>query len=243
MASPAVVGECLAAMAEASTLPVSVKHRIGIDDLDTYEHLLAFVDQVDRVSGGVPVAYTVHARKAWLSGLSPKENRTVPPLRYENVYRLKRDRPHLRIELNGGVVTIAQALLHLERVDGVMIGRAAYENPVILGGVDALVFGLEAPATTRADVVSAMVAYLEDHLATGGRVAAVTRHLLNLFRGMPGGRAWRRVISEGAHVPGAGPELLRDALNAVPPEVAHAPLWLPAEPVPAQAAARADLAA
>ncbi|HET8985456.1 MAG TPA: tRNA-dihydrouridine synthase, partial [Trueperaceae bacterium] len=119
-------------------------------------------------------------------------------------------------------------------------GRAAYENPVILGGVDALVFGQPAAATTRADVIAAMVPYLEDHLSSGGRVAAVTRHLLNLFRGQPGGRAWRRVISEGAHLHGAGPELLKDALNAVPPDVAHAPLWLPREHVPAPAAVAAD---
>jgi tRNA-dihydrouridine synthase A len=243
MASPAVVGECLAAMAEASSLPVSVKHRIGIDDLDTYEHLLAFVDAVDEVSGGVPVAYTVHARKAWLSGLSPKENRTVPPLRYDDVYRLKADRPGLTVELNGGVLTVEQALLHLERVDGVMIGRAAYENPVILAAVDPLVFGQHGAATSRADVVAALLPYVEGHLASGGRVAGVSRHLLNLFRGVPGGRAWRRKISEGAHLDGAGPGLLEEALRAVPAEVAHAPLWLQGEPERAQVAAPAELAA
>lgn len=225
MASPAVVGECLSAMAGASPLPVSVKHRIGIDDLDTYEHLLAFVDEVDDVSGGVAVAYTVHARKAWLSGLSPKENRTVPPLRYDDVYRLKRDRPRLTVELNGGVVSVEQALPHLGHVDGVMIGRAAYENPVILAGVDPLVYGENAAATTRADVVACMRSYLADHLEAGGRVAAVTRHLLNLFRGVQGGRAWRRTIAEGAHLAGAGADLLEVALNAVPAEVAHAPVW------------------
>src|SRR5690606_7404409 len=217
-------------MASASSLPVRVKHRIGIDDLDTYEHLLAFVDAVDAVSGGVPVAYTVHARKAWLAGLSPKENRTVPPLRYDDVYRLKRERPWLTVELNGGVTSVEQALGHLHEVDGVMIGRAAYENPVVLAGVDPLMFGVTAPATTRAAVVTAMRAYLDDHVTAGGRVAAVTRHLLNLFRGVPGGRAWRRTISQGSHLPGAGAELLDAALQAVPQAVAHAPVWLADQP-------------
>jgi len=224
MASPRVVGACLAAMASATTLPVSVKHRIGIDDLDTYQHLLAFVDEVDAASGGVPVAYTVHARKAWLSGLSPKENRTVPPLRYDDVHRLKRDRPHLRIELNGGLRSVAQAAEHLGAVDGVMIGRAAYENPAILAGVDPVLYGLAAPVGSRAEVVAIMREYLAEHVAAGGKVAAVTRHLLNLFRGVPGGRAWRRTISEGAHVTGAGAALLDTALAAVPAEVAWAPL-------------------
>lgn len=243
MASPRVVGECLAAMAAASSLPVSVKHRIGIDDRDSYEHLLSFVDEVDAVSGGVPVAYTVHARKAWLSGLSPKENRTVPPLRYDDVYRLKSDRPWLQVELNGGVVSAEQALAHLDKVDGVMVGRAAYENPVMLAAVDPLLFGEQATVMSRADVVASMRPHLADHLAAGGRVAAVTRHLLNLFRGVPGGRAWRRTISEGSHLPRAGVELLDAALAAVPPDSAHAPLWPAQELAVAASSTAGELAA
>ena len=223
MASPELVGECLAAIADAVDVPVSVKHRIGIDDLDSYEDLLGFVDRVDAASGGVPVAYTVHARKAWLSGLSPKENRTVPPLRYEFVHRLKRERPRLTIELNGGVTTLAQAREHLDLVDGVMIGRAAYENPVLLAEVDPALYGEASPSHSRADVVSAMLPYLDAHLASGGRLAAVTRHMLNLFRGVPGGRAWRRTLSEGVHREGAGTEVVTAAIGSVPAEVAAAP--------------------
>jgi len=223
MASPELVGECLAAIADAVDVPVSVKHRIGIDDLDSYEDLLGFVDRVDAASGGVPVAYTVHARKAWLSGLSPKENRTVPPLRYEFVHRLKRERPRLTIELNGGVTTLAQAREHLDLVDGVMIGRAAYEDPVLLAEVDPALYGEASPSHSRADVVSAMLPYLDAHLASGGRLAAVTRHMLNLFRGVPGGRAWRRTLSEGIHREGAGTEVVTAAIGSVPAEVAAAP--------------------
>ena len=228
MASPELVGECLAAIAAAVAVPVSVKHRIGIDERDSYRDLLDFVDRVDSASGGAPVAYTVHARKAWLSGLSPKENRTVPPLRYEEVHRLKRERPHLTIELNGGVTTLLAAREQLRFVDGVMIGRAAYENPVVLADVDPLITEEQSAVVSRASVIEALLPYLEAHLASGGRLAAVTRHLLQLFRGVPGGRAWRRTLSEGAHRPGVGVGLLEDALRAVPSEVARAPLGTPA---------------
>ncbi len=222
MAEPTLVGECLAAMAE-SGLPVSVKHRIGIDDADAYDDLLRFVDGVEAASAGAPVAYTVHARKAWLQGLSPKENRTVPPLRYEDVYRLKRERPQLTVELNGGVPDVGAALAHLRHVDGVMIGRAFYERPALLADVDAALTGAARPVTLR-EVVVGMAEHAAAEASRGVPLHAVTKHLLNLFKGAPGGRAWRRALTEGAHRPGAGPDLLTAALRAVPDEVLDAPL-------------------
>lgn len=222
MVEPTLVGECLAALAD-SGLPVSVKHRIGIDDADAYEDLLAFVDGVHAASGGVPVAYTVHARKAWLRGLSPKANRTVPPLRYEDVHRLKRERPALTVELNGGVPDVDAALAHLRSVDGVMIGRAFYEAPVLLADVDPALTG-SARAVTRRAVVEAMADYAADEARRGTPLAAIAKHMLNLFKGVPGGRAWRRALTEGSHRPGAGPDLLAAALRAVPDDVLDAPL-------------------
>lgn len=222
MAEPALVGECLAAMAETG-LPVSVKHRIGIDEADAYDDMLRFVDVVERVSGGVPVAYTVHARKAWLQGLSPRENRTVPPLRYEDVYRLKRERPWLTVEVNGGVSDVPAALAHLEHVDGVMVGRAFYESPALMADVDAALTG-RPRVTTRRQVVAGLAAYAAAEVAAGTPLQAVTRHALNLFKGAPGGRAWRRALTEGVVKPGAGPELLLAAARAVPDEVLDAPL-------------------
>lgn len=222
MAEPRLVGECLAAMAQGG-LPVSVKHRIGIDLTDRYEDMLRFVDVVDRSSGGVSRAYTVHARKAWLKGLSPKENRSVPPLRYGEVYRLKRDRPDLWIELNGGVADVPEALEHLEQVDGVMIGRAFYEDPTLLAAVDPALSGIRRSVTRRA-VVEAMIDYAVEETGRGTPLAPIARHMLNLFKGVPGARTWRRIITEGAHLPGAGPELVLRALRAVPDEVLDATL-------------------
>src|SRR5690606_33350257 len=222
MAEPTLVGECLAALAETG-LPVSVKHRIGIDDADSYDDMLRFVDAVEAASGGAPVAYTVHARKAWLQGLSPKENRTVPPLRYEDVYRLKRERPWLTVELNGGVPHVAAALEHLRHVDGVMIGRAFYDDPVLMADVDPALGG-GARHVTRRQVVEGMAAYVAEETSSGTPLHAIAKHLLNLFKGAPGGRAWRRALTEGSHRPGAGPELLLAALRAVPDEVLDAPL-------------------
>lgn len=222
MAEPTLVGECLAALAETG-LPVSVKHRIGIDDADSYDDMLRFVDAVEAASGGAPVAYTVHARKAWLQGLSPKENRTVPPLRYEDVYRLKRERPWLTVELNGGVRHVAAALEHLRHVDGVMIGRAFYDDPVLMADVDPALGG-GARHVTRRQVVEGMAAYAAEETSSGTPIHAIAKHLLNLFKGAPGGRAWRRALTEGSHRPGAGPELLLAALRAVPDEVLDAPL-------------------
>ncbi len=218
MADPRLVADCLTAMRAATALPVTVKHRIGIDDSDSYQHLRDFVVTVAGAAGVSPVdgspadAFTVHARKAWLQGLSPKENRTVPPLRYSDVYRLKRELPELTIELNGGVCDLAAAAEHLQHVDGVMIGRAAYEDPFMLAGADDLIASttgakLPGPAPrSRREVVLDMLPYLEARLADGVPLNAMTRHLLNLFRAQPGGKRWRRALTENVHLPGAGPD-------------------------------------
>ena len=160
--------------------------------------------------------FIVHARKALLSGLSPKENRDVPPLHYDLVYRLKAERPDLTVVLNGGVTSLAAADDHLAHVDGVMLGRAAYQNPYLLAEVDGRYFGAKTPPPTRHDVVDRLLPYIEAELAAGTPLKAMTRHLMGLFRDMPGARFWRRTLSENAYRPGAGPELLRDALRQTP---------------------------
>ena len=220
MAEPELVAEAVAAMRAACSLPVTVKHRLGIDDLDDDEHLTRFVAAL--VGAGVD-GIVVHARKAWLSGLSPKANRSVPPLQHGRVLRLKRVFPELRVELNGGVRGLDEALGWLADVDGVMIGRAAYEDPWLLASADARVLGVPGPAAHREGALRAYLPYVERRLALGTPLAAITRHLLGLFRGQPGGRAFRRVISERAHRPGAGPEVLEAALAAVPESVRRAP--------------------
>jgi tRNA-dihydrouridine synthase A len=220
MADPVRVRDCLAAMAEAAPIPVTVKHRIGIDDQDSYEHLSGFVSVV---AGAGPSRFTVHARKAWLSGLSPRENREIPPLRYDDVYRLKRDFPELVIELNGGVREVAEIDGHLRRVDAVMVGRAAYENPFLLTGVDSEILG-EAGATvsSRREIVEGMLPYIERRLHEGTPLNRISRHMLGLFNGQPGAKAWRRHLSEHAHLPQAGVQTVLDALGTVPEEVASA---------------------
>ncbi len=220
MAEPAVVAEAVSAMRGACSLPVTVKHRLGIDDLDDDAHLARFVDTLERA--GVD-GVIVHARKAWLSGLSPKANRSVPPLQPERVLRLKRERPWLRVELNGGVRDLDQALGWLAHVDGVMIGRAAYEDPWLLASADERTFGRPGPAAHREQALLRYLPYVEARLSAGTPLAAMTRHLLGLFKGRPGGRAFRRVISERAHRPGAGPEVLEAALAAVPEAVRREP--------------------
>jgi tRNA-dihydrouridine synthase A len=216
MAKPDLVARCVEAMRGATRLPVTVKHRLGIDDLDSYELLTQFVRTVH---GGGCDTFIVHARKAFLQGLSPKENRDVPPLRYELVRQLKTDFPHLTIVLNGGVKSLEDARAHLEWADGVMIGREAYQNPYMLAQADALIFGEQHPAPTRRQVVEALMPYVEELLSRGGHLSWVTRHILGLFAGLPGARGWRRVLSERACKPGAGMEVLRDALAQVPERV------------------------
>ena len=212
MAEPERVAEAVAEMRAAVSIPVTVKHRIGIDDLDRYEDMLRFVDVV---SSSTADRFSVHARKAWLQGLSPKENRTIPPLRYADVYRLKAERPELRVEINGGVTDLDEMQDHLNHVDAVMVGRAAYENPMLFAKVDHCFYDMKVKAERSAfDVVESMRPYIADWLAAGGRLNTVTRHMLMLFYGRPGGRRWRRVLGD-AIKPGADMQLLDEALAAV----------------------------
>lgn len=208
MAEPALVADCVAAMKVAVTLPITVKSRIGIDDQDSYEALVTFTAQV--AAAGCD-ALIVHARKAWLKGLSPRENRDVPPLRYDVVHQLKRDFPALSISINGGFKTLGAAQAQLAQVDGVMIGRAAYEDPWILATADRLIFQDPAPPPTSTGVLDGLLGYVDAQCAAGVPLNAITRHVLGLFHGAPGARAWRRHLSEQAHLPGAGSAVLQAA--------------------------------
>ncbi|MBB6055314.1 tRNA dihydrouridine(20/20a) synthase DusA [Tolumonas osonensis] len=209
MASAQLVADCVAAMRAEVTIPVTVKTRIGIDELDSYEFLCNFIETVQQSGCDT---FVVHARKAWLSGLSPKENRDIPPLDYERVYQLKRDYPHLTIAINGGITDLAQIQQHLQHVDGVMVGREAYQNPYILAQVDALLFADHHPVLSRHDVVMQMLPYIDAHLQSGGYLSHITRHMLGLFQGVPGARAWRRHLSENATRRGADTKVVLEAL-------------------------------
>lgn len=191
MAEPELVAECIASMQNAVQIPVHVKHRIGIDDMQSYEEMLNFVDTVAKTGC---THFVVHARIALLKGLSPKENREVPPLRYEDVYRLKQDRPHLFIEINGGIKTAAETKQHLQHVDGVMIGREAYHNPYLLAELGEL-WNLEMP--DRFEIMQQMLPYIEQRLAEGAPLSIITRHILGLFQNLPGARKWRQALSGG----------------------------------------------
>lgn len=212
MAQPQLVADCVAAMMAASSLPVSVKHRIGIDDLDRYEDMAHFVKVVSATGC---TRFSVHARKAWLQGLSPKDNRTVPPLRYSDVYRLKQEFPHLQIEINGGFKDLSQAKAQLEHVDAVMIGRAAYDNPYLFASADAEIFGDATPPPSRHQVAQAMLPYIERMVSQGTRLHSITRHMLHLFHGQPGSRIWKRTITERASQPGASTPVVVEALAQV----------------------------
>jgi tRNA-dihydrouridine synthase A len=212
MAEPALVGDCVAAMKARVRVPVTVKCRIGIDEQDPEEALDTLTAAVERA--GVD-ALIVHARKAWLKGLSPRENRDVPPLDYDRVFRLKAAHPKLPVVLNGGVASVEQASSFLDRVDGVMMGRAAYQEPWRLMTVDPLIFGEMAPVAQGKAAVEAMIPYIERELAQGTRLAGITRHMLGLFRGVPGARAFRRVLATEAVKPGAGISVLSEALAQV----------------------------
>jgi tRNA-dihydrouridine synthase A len=212
MAEPGLVADCVAAMKDAVAVPVTVKTRIGIDDRDSYNDLVDFVGA--QVVAGCD-AVIVHARKAWLQGLSPKENRDVPPLRYEVARQLKADFPDLSISINGGIKTLADAADFLTTLDGVMIGREAYHNPWMLAGADRLIFGDDRTPLTRHEVLERFLPYARRELAAGVPLSAMSRHLLGLFQGQPGARAWRRGISENAHRPDAGVAVL---LAAIPHE-------------------------
>ena len=212
MAEPALVAECVAAMQAATPLPVTVKTRIGIDDRDSYAELAEFVAKV--AAGGCET-FIIHARKAWLKGLSPKENREIPPLRYDVVYRLKQDFPALTLIINGGLTSLDQVAAQLGPVNGAMIGRAAYENPYLLAEADQRFFGSVEPPLTRHQVIQAFLPYLETRLQQGTPLHGLTRHILGLFQGVPGARAWRRQLSEPACRRGAGVEVLEAALRWV----------------------------
>jgi tRNA-dihydrouridine synthase A len=213
MAEPELVARLVSAMREVVRVPVTVKSRIAIDDLEEWPTLERFIRTVSKAGC---TRFIVHARKAFLQGLSPKENRDVPPLRYDLVYQLKSEYPHLDISLNGGVKDLDAAAGHLERVDGVMIGRAAYENPYLLAEADRRFFGAGEAPPARHAVVDAMLPYIEARRAQGAPLSAITRHMLGLFQGLPGARAWRRYLSENAHQPGAGPEVVAAAAAKVP---------------------------
>ena len=212
MKDPTRVAASVAAMRKAVDLPVTVKCRIGVDDTEEYAFLRTFVETIAATGCDT---FIVHARKAWLSGLSPKENREIPPLRYEVVYRLKQDFPALRIVINGGIRTLEACEEHLRHVDGVMLGREAYENPWLLADADPRLFGDAPVHGNRADVLRRMLPYVERELAAGTPLKHITRHVLGLYRGQPGGRAFRRVLSQRAHLPGAGAEVIEAALAAI----------------------------
>jgi tRNA-dihydrouridine synthase A len=212
MAEPELVRDCVAAMRAAVDIPVTVKCRIGIDDQDSEAGLAHFVDTV--ASGGCET-FIIHARKAWLQGLSPKQNRDVPPLDYDRVYRLKQARPDLTIIINGGIQNVAEAAPHLARVDGVMLGRALCADPMVLSDVDSRLYGLTAMPLDRLTIVRRMLPYIERELARGTRLPAITKHLLNVVQGLPGARVFRRYLSENAVRDGAGPEVVEEALTRV----------------------------
>ena len=213
MAEPSLVARCVRAMRDAvpDRLPVTVKCRIGIDDQDGEGDFQAFVDTVH--GDGGCTSFAVHARKAWLEGLSPKENREVPPLNYPRVYRLKETRPNLTVILNGGIATLEEAEAHLAHVDGVMLGRAAYQTPYILSEVDQRFFSKAKEPVTRANALRALLPYACEHVERGGRLNNIARHILGLMHGMRGARAFRRHLSENAVVDGADTDILETAIE------------------------------
>lgn len=217
MAEPELVADCVSAMKEVTDIPITVKTRIGIDEQDSYEFLTKFISTVSEKGGCEQ--FTIHARKAWLSGLSPKENREIPPLDYTRAYQVKKDFSDLVIAVNGGITTLEQTKEHLQHLDGVMIGREAYHSPYILAEVDQQIFGLDTPIKKRSQVVEEMYPYIEKELMKGASLGHISRHMLGLFQSMPGARQWRRYISENAHKKGAGIEVMQTALAKIPKEL------------------------
>ncbi|MDJ0689556.1 MAG: tRNA dihydrouridine(20/20a) synthase DusA [Xenococcaceae cyanobacterium MO_188.B32] len=213
MTQPELVARAVTKMQQAVTIPVTVKHRIGVDDRDRYEDMVEFVRIV--AEAGCK-RFTVHARKAWLQGLSPKENRNIPPLRYEDIYRLKQDFPHLFIEINGGIKTLEQIQHHLNHVDGVMIGRAAYDNPYLFATVDRDIYNQPVKPPTRHQIVEAMFPYIDYWVGKGVKLHSISRHMLQLFAGQPGTKAWKRHISENAHLHHADSLIISNALAKIP---------------------------
>jgi len=212
MAEPQLVADCVRAMIDACDIPVTVKHRIGIDHMESYEELVGFVQPV--ADAGCRT-FIVHARKAWLQGLSPKENREIPPLNYPWVYQLKNDFPSLEVIINGGITSLDACREHLQHVDGVMLGREAYQNPWMLSNVDSTLFKQDNPATARDDVIAGLLPYVEQQLAGGAHLNHITRHILGLYQSVPGARKFRRHLSENAYKPEAGLEVLTEAHRLV----------------------------
>ncbi|MNM79547.1 tRNA-dihydrouridine synthase C [compost metagenome] len=216
MREPALVAECVAAMVAAVDIPVTVKCRLGVDEDNDYDLFAAFVDR--QVQAGAAMV-VVHARNAWLKGLSPKENREIPPLRYDWAYRLKQERPSLPVVINGGIATVQAAQEHMQQLDGVMLGRAAYHDPYVLHALEAAQTGMA--LRSREALLLEMRPYIEARLEGGLALKHITRHLLGLFHGQPGGRAFRQILSEGAHRPGAGWALLEQALQVTRTQAAR----------------------
>jgi len=210
MAEPELVAEGIAKMSHHVDIPVTVKTRIGIDDKDSYEELSAFINIVKQAGCDT---FIIHARKAWLSGLSPKENREVPPLQYETVYQLKRDFPELDFIINGGFTTEDAIIEQYQHVDGVMIGRAAYQNPYLLAELEQALFSAETPLLTRGEILERFIEYIQQNLDAGVYLGHMTRHILGLFLGQAGARAYRRYISENAYKEGAGVAVVRGAME------------------------------
>jgi tRNA-dihydrouridine synthase A len=212
MAEPELVAECVQAMQQVCDIPVTVKSRIGIDEQDSYEFLHRFVSIV---SAGGCQQFIIHARKAWLSGLSPKQNREIPPLDYPRVYRLKQDFPQLDIAINGGIKSLNEASEHLQHLDGAMIGREIYQNPYLLAQADQQIWQSDAPVLSREQVIEGMFDYIDRYVASGGRAWHVVRHMLGLCNGLHGAKIYRRYLSENAGADGAGSEVLKAAFAHV----------------------------
>jgi tRNA-dihydrouridine synthase A len=212
MGEPQLVADCVAAMRAQVTIPVTVKCRIGIDNQDSYEELQHFIKTV--ASAGCDV-FVMHARKAWLNGLSPRQNREIPPLRYDVVRQIKQDFPKLTIVINGGIKTAAEIAEHLQFVDGVMIGREAYSNPYLLASIQEQFFSRPVDINTREQVIEKLMPYVEEQLRNNVRLSSITRHIIGLYQGEKGGRRWRRYLSENAHKPGAGAVVVTEAMKTI----------------------------
>ncbi len=210
MAQPELVAECWAEMQQAVKIPVTVKHRIGIDNQDSYQDLANFVQIVSQAGCQ---HFIIHARKAWLQGLSPKENRNIPPLRYDDVYRLKQDFPDLIIEINGGIKTIPAIKQHLAKVDAVMIGRVCCDNPYLLAHIDQEIYGDRHPVKTRAEIIESMLDYIDFWIARKVKLNSIMRHTLQIFAGQPGTKIWKRHLGENSHLPSANSDTVRQALQ------------------------------
>ncbi len=212
MAEPELVAECVSEMQATCNIPITVKSRIGIDDLDSYEFLYQFIDNVAQAGCK---HFIVHARKAWLTGLSPKQNRDIPPLDYPRVYQIKQDFPQLKISINGGIKSLDEATQHLQQVDGVMIGREIYNNPYLLAYADREIYQSNDDIISRNEVIEQMVSYINQYVMQGGRAWHVLRHVLGLCNGLAGARQFRRYLSESANKPNANGEILREAFAFV----------------------------